>query len=134
MTSEASGDSITTTHVNSTTTMVNLETLDYLFNHLPSAEEPSLCPGRNPPSPPQQKDDSPAAGVSPPLHIVRTMDNMQVDHGIETMIEETNLDEHGRMKNMPLSYEAKKNEFRLFCDTMYPGQKVEKDTRSIKTR
>ena len=59
------GDSITTTLVNLTTTMVDLE---------------------------------PAAGVSPPLHIVRTMDNMQVDHGIETMIEETNLDEHGRMK------------------------------------
>ena len=54
------------------------------------------------------------------------MDNTQVDHGIETMIEDTNLDEYGRMKNTPLSYEAKKNEFRLFCDTMYPGQKVEK--------
>ena len=51
---------------------------------------------------------------------------MQVDHGIETMIEETNLDEHGRMKSTPLSYKANKNESRLFCDTIYPGQKVEK--------
>ena len=75
----------------------------------------------------KNKDDpSPAAVVSTHKTIVGTMDRIQVDHGIESMIDETNEDEHGRMKNTPLSYPAKKNEFKLFCDTVYGGTKIEK--------
>ena len=54
------------------------------------------------------------------------MDNMQVDHGIESMIEETNVDKHGRTKNTPLSYQAKQKEFETFCDIVYARTKMEK--------
>ena len=42
------------------------------------------------------------------------------------MIDETNVDEHGRTKNIPPSYQAKQKEFITFCDIVYAGTKMEK--------
>ena len=101
----------------------NLDTLTNLFDsfteNLSRRKDPQQ---KVPPSTSQIKDEP----VSPHKTIVGTMDSTQVDHGIESMIDETNVDEHGRMKNTPLSYDAKKNEFKLFCDTVYGGTKIEK--------
>ena len=55
------------------------------------------------------------------------MDNMQVNHGIESMMDETtNVDEHGKTKNTPLPYEAKQKEFEICCDIVYARTKMEK--------
>ena len=82
----------------------------------------------------EQEDDS-----SPPTttmvfgHLtIQTMDNMKVNYGIESMIDETNLDKkHGRMKNTPKSYEAaKKDKFQVFCNTIYSVN--QQDTTKVK--
>ena len=101
----------------------NLDTLTNLFDSFTENLSRPKDPQPKVPSSLSQIKDEP---VSPHKIIVGTMDSTQVDHGIESMIDETNVDEHGRMKNTPLSYDAKKNEFKLFCDTVYGGTKIEK--------
>ena len=75
----------------------------------------------------QEDDSSPSAPMVFGHSTIQAMDNTQVDHRIESMVidEETNLDEHGRMKNTPSKsyYEAKKDKFQLFCNTVYCGMK-----------
>ena len=111
----------------------HLETLNGLFN---SFTEVLLCQQQQkdhfvPPQP--IYDSSPATALMPPLNLVRTMNNTQVDHGIESTIDKTNVDKDGRTKNTPLSYKAKQKEFEAFCDVVYARKKWKKDKRSTPT-
>ena len=104
----------------------HLETLNDPFN---SFSKELLCQQqqRDPLSLPQPKDDtSPVTVLSPPLNLVRTIDNMQVDHGIESMIDETNVDKLGRTKTTPLLYQVKQKEFEAFRDIVDAGTKIKK--------
>ena len=47
------------------------------------------------------------------------------------MIDETNVDEHGRTKNTPLLYKSNQTEFETFCDIVYARAKMENNTQSI---
>jgi len=111
--------------------MSELDQLIGLFESAKNGKEKIVSDGmreKDPSSSPQPKDDTtfllPVAPFS--RRSTETMDSNQVDHGKFSMIEETNRDEHGRMKNTPLSYEAKKYEFRLYCDAKYGGLPLER--------
>ena len=111
--------------------MSELDQLIGLFESANNGKEKIVSDGmreKDPSSSPQPKDGT--ASLSPVAPFARgiteTMDSSQVYHGIFSMIEETNRDEHGQMKNTPLSYEAKKLEFRLYCDAKYGGLPLER--------
>ena len=111
--------------------MSELDQLIGLFESANNGKEKIVSDGmreKDPSSSPQPKDGTASLSSVAPFArgITETMDSSQVDHGIFSMIEETNRDEHGRMKNTPLSYEAKKLEFRLYCDAKYGGLPLER--------
>ena len=85
------------------TTENPLDTLVDLFDSF-TENLPRRQQQENDPAPAQaewENDSSPSAAMVFGHAAIQTMDNTQVNHGIESMINKTTLDKHGRMKNTP---------------------------------